>query len=69
MTSAHRETMCDRQAGVHVECRDSPNAPALYAAMVDRLAPQLKNLPALSDAEIADLIAFLKKVTNGNNGG
>ena len=57
------------QAGVQVECRDSQNAPALYAAMVDRLAPQLKNLPALSDAEIADLIAFLKKVTNGNNGG
>ncbi|MGE0801105.1 MAG: cytochrome-c peroxidase [Lautropia sp.] len=57
------------QTGVRVECRDSQNAPALYAAMVNRLAPELKALPALSDAEIADLIAFLKKVTNGNNGG
>ncbi len=57
------------QAGVRVECRDSQNAPALYTAMVNRLAPQLKTPPALSDAEIADLIAFLKKVTNGNNGG
>ncbi len=57
------------QAGVRVACRDSQNAPTLYTAMVDRLAPQLKNQPALSDAEIADLIAFLKKVTNGNNGG
>lgn len=57
------------QTGVRVECRDSQNAPALYAAMVDRLAPQLKNPPTLSNAEIADLIAFLKKVTNGNNGG
>lgn len=57
------------QAGVRVECRDSQNAPALYAAMVDRLAPELKTPPSLSDADIADLIAFLKKVTNGNNGG
>lgn len=57
------------QTGVRVECRDSQNAPGLYAAMLNRLAPELKNLPTLSDAEIADLIAFLKKVTDGNNGG
>jgi cytochrome c peroxidase len=57
------------QAGVRVECRDSQNAPALYATMVQRLAPQLKDPPVLSDAEIADLIVFLKRVTNGNNGG
>lgn len=57
------------QAGVRVECRDSQNARALYADMVSRLAPQLKTLPVLSDTEIADLIAFLKQVTNGNNGG
>jgi len=36
---------------------------------VDRLPPELKKPPVLSDSEIADLIAFLKKVTNGNNGG
>jgi cytochrome c peroxidase len=57
------------QTGVRVECRDSQSAPALYAAMTSRLTPELKTLPALSDAEIADLIAFLKKVTDGNNGG
>ena len=57
------------QANVRVECRDSQNAPALYAAMVERLPLELKKPPALSDSEIADLIAFLKKVTNGNNGG
>ncbi len=57
------------QSGVRVECRDSQSAPALYAAMVGRLAPELKTISALSDAEIADLIAFLRKVTDGNNGG
>lgn len=57
------------QTGVRVECRDSRNAPELYAGMVERLAPQLKGQPALSDAEIADLVAFLRKVTNGSNGG
>ncbi|WP_326541908.1 cytochrome-c peroxidase [Pseudorhodoferax sp.] len=57
------------QTGVRVECRDSQNAPALHDAMVNRLAPQLKTVPVLSEAEIADLIAFLKTVTNGNNGG
>ncbi len=57
------------QTGVKVECRDSQNAPALYAAMLSRLAPALKTLPALSDAEIADLIAFLRTLTDGNNGG
>ena len=57
------------QDGVRVECRDSHDAPALYADMVNRLAPELKALPALSDPEIADLIAFLRKLTNGNNGG
>lgn len=57
------------QAGVPVECRDSQNAPALYADMVSRLAPELKASATLSDAEIADLIAFLNKLTDGNNGG
>ena len=57
------------QAGVQVACRDSQNAPALYAAMVGRLPSPLTSMPPLGDAEMADLIAFLKKVTNGNNGG
>lgn len=57
------------QAGVQVACRDSQNAPALYAAMVGRLASPLTSMPPLNDTEMADLIAFLKKVTNGNNGG
>lgn len=57
------------QAGVRVACRDSQNAPALYAAMVGQLAPALASPPSLSDAEVADLLAFLKKVTNSNNGG
>jgi cytochrome c peroxidase len=57
------------QAGVRAECRDSQNAPGLYADMVNRLAPPLKTPPTLSDADIADLLAFLKKVTNSNNGG
>jgi cytochrome c peroxidase len=57
------------QDGIKVECRDSQNAPTLYTDMMNRLAPELKAVPALSDAEIADLIAFMKVLTDGNNGG
>ncbi|GAP38539.1 cytochrome c peroxidase [Piscinibacter sakaiensis] len=73
--AAHaRAFRCERDAplaqdGVRVACRDSIDAPALYADMLDRLAPELQGPPALSEQEIADLLAFLRTLSNGNNGG
>lgn len=57
------------QSGIKVECRDSLSAPALYADMLTRLAPEIRNAPPLNDAELADLIKFLKTLTDGRNGG
>lgn len=57
------------QDGVKVDCVDSQSAPALYADMASRLAPELVAAPTLSDAEIADLVTFMKALTDGRNGG
>ncbi|WP_051379013.1 MULTISPECIES: cytochrome-c peroxidase [Derxia] len=56
-----------RSGGNVVACRDSTTAAALYADMVARLDPLLAAPPSLSDADIADLIAFLNQLTDGNN--
>ena len=56
-----------RSGGNAVPCSDSTTAPALYADMVARLAPALRTPVPLSDAEIADLVAFLNVLTDGNN--
>lgn len=53
--------------GTPLACRDNENAPALYADMIARLAPELRTPISLSDSEIADLIAFLNKLTDGAN--
>lgn len=54
-------------AGNPVPCQDSRNAPALYADMLARLAPEMRTPVALTDTELADLLAFLDVLTDGNN--
>ncbi|MDR2129251.1 MAG: hypothetical protein LBP52_09345 [Burkholderiaceae bacterium] len=56
-----------RSGGNEIACRDSTTAPALYADMVARLSPDSRAPPALTDADMADLIAFLNVLTDGNN--
>ncbi len=69
-TNAARDFRCDgtlTAGGSAVACRDSTGAGALYDDMIARLDDKLRTPIALTDAEIADLIAFLQVLTDGNN--
>ncbi|MBO9643090.1 MAG: hypothetical protein J7603_08200 [Pseudacidovorax sp.] len=54
-------------AGTPVPCQDSRSAPALYADMLAQLAPEMRTPVVLTDAELADLLAFMDVLTDGNN--
>jgi len=55
------------QPGIQVACRDSLGAAAFYADMTKRVAEEMKTPIALSDSEVADLVAFLNQLANGSN--
>lgn len=69
-TNAVRNYRCSgtlTAGGSAVACRDSTSASTLYEDMIARLDDKLRTPIALTDAEITDLIAFLKVLTDGNN--
>ena len=69
-TNAARNYRCSgtlTAGGSAVACRDSTSAGTLYEDMIARLDEKLRAPITLTDAEIADLIAFLQVLTDGNN--
>lgn len=65
---AARDFRCDdTDVPIAASCSDSETASALYADMLDGLAPDLRSPIALTEDEISDLLAFLNQLTNGAN--
>lgn len=64
---AFRCTDAPLLGAVPVPCSDSTGAPALYADLLARLATELQTTVTLTDAEVADLLAFLNQLNNGAN--